>query len=433
MRLHSIVTKKSAVFATSIVALFVLSVGFPAQAGKSSGTGGLNALDRIESPYLILISIDGFRWDYQSLYDTPALDGIAESGVRAEAMRPVYPSLTFPNHYSIATGLQPAQHGIVHNDFPNERRDAWYHLWDRSSVEDRDWYHGEPVWVAAEKSGMVSAAYYFVGTEAAVGGISPTYWYSFDGAVPGSKRVEKVIDWLQLPAEKRPHMITLYFEDVDDAGHDFGQGSAQLGAAVRLVDANIGRLLNAIDELEIRDKVNVLVVSDHGQSGFGSVDEVFILSDHIDIDGLTIVDGGTYAWIYQDDPDRVRALEIRDAINESWQHGRALLRDEAPARWQIADDMRYPEIFVVPDLHHGVLLHRDKLYGIHKGDHGWDPEHREMHGVFLASGPRLPAGKEIGEISVVDVYPLMLELLQIEPLHQSGSNHTLRDLIAPDE
>jgi len=173
----------------------------PASGGP--GSGGRNAADRLDSPYLILISIDGFRWDYPSIYATPALDRLAAGGVRAEAMRPVYPSLTFPNHYSIATGLYPAEHGIVHNHFPNGERDAWYHLWDRSSVEDGRWYGGVPIWVAAEKAGMVSAAYYFVGTEAAIGDVMPSHWYSFDESVPAGARVEQVIDWLQLPADER--------------------------------------------------------------------------------------------------------------------------------------------------------------------------------------------------------------------------------------
>jgi len=400
-------------------------------ASGAPGSGGRNAADRLDSPYLILISIDGFRWDYPSIYATPALDRLAAGGVRAEAMRPVYPSLTFPNHYSIATGLYPAEHGIVHNDFPNGERNAWYHLWDRSSVEDGSWYGGVPIWVAAEKAGMVSAAYYFVGTEATIGGVSPTYWRSFDESVPGDARVEQVINWLQLPDEKRPHLITLYFEDVDTAGHDFGQGSAKLAEAVGRVDANIGRLLDAIADLELRDKVHVLVVSDHGQAGHAYPEEALILSDHIDLDGLEIIAGGTYASIYQEAPDRARAVEIRDAINANWLHGRAYLRDETPAHWRVTDDARFPDIFVAPDLYHTVLSKGDERHKLHPGDHGWGPENREMHGIFFASGPRLRVGQQVGEISAVDVYPLMLELLQIAA--HDGGDYVLRGVIAADE
>jgi len=429
MRILSISASESRVFATSILALFMVLTAFPASGGP--GSGGRNAADRIDSPYLILVSIDGFRWDYPSIYATPALDRLAAGGVRAESLRPVYPSLTFPNHYSIATGLYPAEHGIVHNDFPNGERNAWYHLWDRSSVEDGSWYGGVPIWVAAEKAGMVSAAYYFVGTEAAIGGISPTYWHSFDKSVPGGARVEQVIDWLQLSDEKRPHVITLYFEDVDSAGHDFGQGSAELAEAVRLVDTNIGRLLDAIDDLEYRDKIHVLVVSDHGQAGHAYPEEALVLSDHIDLDGLEVIAGGTYASIYQEAPDRARAVEVRDAINANWSHGRAYLRDETPAHWRVTNDARFPDIFVAPDLYYTVLSNEDERHKLHPGDHGWDPENRDMHGIFFASGPRLRAGQQIGEISAIDIYPLMLELLQIAA--HDGGDYALRGVIATDE
>jgi predicted AlkP superfamily pyrophosphatase or phosphodiesterase len=429
MRILSISASGSRVSATSIVALFVVLAALPVLGGP--GSGGRNAPDRLDSPYLVLVSIDGFRWDYPSIYATPALDRLAASGVRAESMRPVYPSLTFPNHYSIATGLYPAEHGIVHNDFPNGERNAWYHLRDRSSVEDGRWYGGVPIWVAAEKAGMVSAAYYFVGTEAAIGDVSPSHWYSFDESVPADARVDQVIDWLQLAAEERPHMITLYFEDVDTAGHDFGQGSVELAEAVAQVDASIGRLLDAIDELEIRDKVHVLVVSDHGQTGFVDPDKALILSEHIDLEGLEIVDGGTYASIYQKAPDKVRAAEIRDAINANWSHGSAYLRDEAPEEWRVSDNARFPDIFVAPDLHHAALSVSDKRDKLKLGDHGWDPKHREMHGIFLANGPRLEAGQQIGEISVVDIYPLMLELLQIA--NHDERDYVLRGVIATDE
>ena len=429
MRILSISASGSRVFATSIVAFFVVLTTFAASG--VSGSGGRNAAERLDSPYLILISIDGFRWDYPSIYATPALNRLAAGGVRAESMRPVYPSLTFPNHYSIATGLYPAKHGIVHNSFPNAERNGWYHLWDRSSVEDGSWYGGVPIWVAAEKAGMVSAAYYFVGTEAAIGDVSPSHWYSFDESVPADARVEQVIDWLQLSDEERPHMITLYFEDVDNAGHDFGQGSAELAEAVGVVDANIGRLLDVIDKLEFRDKVHVLVVSDHGQAGHTYPEDALVLSDHIDLDGLEIIAGHTYASIYQEAPDRARAVEIREAINANWSHGRAYLRDETPAHWRVTDDARFPDILVTADLHHTVLLNGDDRYKLHPGDHGWDPENREMHGIFFASGPRLGAGQEIGEISAVDVYPLMLELLQIAD--HDERDYVLRGVIAADE
>jgi hypothetical protein len=423
-------SKGTADFATSILALFMLVPVLLAQAGETTGSGGRNAPGRAEGPSLILISIDGFGWDYLSAYPTPALDRIAESGVRAESMRPVFPSLTFPNHYSIATGLYPAEHGIVHNHFPDEAREDWYHLWDRESVEDGRWYGGEPIWVTAERHGLVSAAYYFVGTEAAIQGVPPSHWHSFDASVPGGERVAQVTEWLQWPGDRRPQLITLYFEHVDTAGHDFGLGSPELAAAVAEVDANVGRLLDAIAEMDLESAVSVLVVSDHGQANYVNPEASFVLRDHIDLAGLEIIAGGAYAWIYQEQPDRERARKIRDAINENWAHGRAVLRDEAPAGWHISASRRFPEIFVVPELGHGVVAERDDLDKLKPGDHGWDPSNRAMHGIFLAAGPSLPQGRVVGEVSPVEIYPLMLELLQIEaPAPAPGRSGLLSSLI----
>jgi predicted AlkP superfamily pyrophosphatase or phosphodiesterase len=425
--------KGTADFATSILALFMLVLALPAQGDGASGSKGLNAPGAADSPYLVLISIDGFSSDYLSIYPTPALDRIAAAGVRAESMRPVFPSLTFPNHYSIATGLYPSEHGIVHNHFPDEARENWYHLWDRSNVEDGRWYGGEPIWVTAEKSGLVSAAYYFVGTEAAIGGVSPSHWHSFDASVPGSDRVARVIDWLRWPEDRRPHLITLYFEHVDTAGHDFGRGSAQLAEAVAEVDAHIGRLLDAIAEMSLPSEVYVIVVSDHGQANYVKPEKTFVLRDHIDLTGLKIIAGGAYAWIYQEQPDRERALAVRDAINENWSHGRAVLRDEAPAEWRVLDSPRHPEIFVVPEVGHGVVAEREDLGRLKQGDHGWDPSSKAMHGIFLATGPALPKGETIGVVSAVEIYPLMLDLLQIDAPLPAPGRAGLRSLVNRDD
>jgi predicted AlkP superfamily pyrophosphatase or phosphodiesterase len=411
----------------------MLAAGLFAEAAEAPGSGGRNAAERADSPYLVLISIDGFSPDYLSIYPTPALDRIAASGVRAESLRPAFPSLTFPNHYSIATGLYPSEHGIVSNRFPDEARGRWYKLSDRASVEDGRWYGGEPIWVAAERHGLVTAAYYFVGTEAAIQGVRPSHWNSFDASVPGSDRVARVAEWLAWPEEIRPRLITLYFEHVDTTGHDFGRGSPELARAVAEVDANIGRLLDAVDELGLADAVNVLVVSDHGQANYVDPEGSFVLREHIDLAGLEIISGGAYAWIYQQQPDRERALAIRDAINDNWSNGRAVLRDEAPAEWRVTDSPRYPEIFVVPQMGHGVVVEPEGLEWLTKGDHGWEPSEKAMHGIFLASGPGLPRGVAVGEISVVDVYPLMLELLRIESTPPPPGRDRLRPMLLDDD
>lgn len=378
-----------------------------------AGSGCVNTPEQRDKPYLILVSIDGFRWDYQDLYDTPNLDHIAASGVKAERMIPVFPTLTFPNHYSIATGLYPANHRLIENQFPSKDRKRFYSLRDRESVHDASWYAGEPVWVAAERNGVISAAYFFVGTEAPINGIHPTYWHTFDHKIPGNDRVDQVIEWLSLPEDQRPHMITLYFEDVDSSTHRYGPGSDQSVAAIRQTDDYLGRLLAGVADLPVADHVYIIVVSDHGQSAIKQDAEPFILESVVSLDGLTVVDHGSSAFIYLPEPDPGRAITIRNAINNTWKHGKAMLREEAPDAWRATEEAGFAEIIVQADPQYLVFSSADRARNPSLGDHGWAPEFQDMHGIFLATGPRLPKGERIPAIDVIDVYPLMMEILEL--------------------
>ncbi|MDJ0940311.1 MAG: ectonucleotide pyrophosphatase/phosphodiesterase [Woeseiaceae bacterium] len=368
----------------------------------------------MKKPYLVLVSIDGFGWDARARADTPALDRLADTGVVAESMRPVFPTLTFPNHYAIATGLYPAEHGIVGNRFPNWERDGWYMLSDREAVQDGSWYSGEPIWVRAEKSGMVAASYFFVGTEAYVGGIRPTYSYLFDADVPGEARVDQVIEWLHLPDEKRPHMLTLYFEDVDDASHAHGPDAPETVAVISKVDGFIGRLLDGIDSLPFADDVYVIVVSDHGQARYSDPENALILDEHVDIGDAGVIQGGNYVKLYYDSPDPEFIAELCESINAVWEHGTAYPRSKTPAHWRVADDPRYPDVIIQPDDGHAVVTSRDRLGWLSTGAHGWPPSAPPMQATFIANGPGLPEGKRIGPIKAVDVYPFMLEILDLE-------------------
>ena len=393
--------------------LFLVLILSCASAATRAQSGGVNTPAQRGKPYVVLVSLDGFRWDYSALYDTPALDSIAAGGVRAESLVPVFPTLTFPNHYSIATGLYPARHGIVGNRFPDPGRSRLYSLSDRSSVEDGAWYRGEPIWVAAERAGMVSAAYFFVGTEADVDGIRPSHWRSFDDRIPGEERVDQVLRWLELPEDRRAHIVTLYFEDVDSASHEYGVDSAENRAAIERVDGYVGRLLAGIERLSIADEVTVIVVSDHGQRAYRDDVTHFVVEDVVDLSGTQSVDHGPVSFIYFDTPDRIRAEEMASRINDRWGEGRAVARHEAPPRWRLGDSPIVADVIVQADPGAAVTASRSWIPPLSRGDHGWAPEHKTMHGVFLARGPRLPAGRVIAPLQAVDVYPLMLELLDL--------------------
>lgn len=381
----------------------------------ANGSGGVNAPHQLDKPYLVLVSIDGFNWNYLDRYPTPNLDRLIATGSKADRLIPVYPTLTFPNHYSIATGLYPARHGIVANSFPDEERDRWYFIHDRNTVEDPLFYSGEPIWVTAETQGMVSAAFYFVGTEAAIHGVSPSHWRSFDDDVPGEDRVDQVLEWMSLPRNSRPHLFTLYFEDVDDHSHRHGTGSDENIEAIRRVDSYIGRLLDGIEKLPYQDRVNIIVVSDHGQGSYIEDQQPFITGDHVNLDEMTVVEGGSYLFMHFDSADSQRAQDIVEKINSQWRHGKAYLPATAPGNWKVNDSSRFPDVMLIPDQGYAVLSSIEKAGKIDAGDHGWPPESPDMHGIFIASGPDIRAGVNLGAIRNVDIYPLMTSILALTP------------------
>jgi predicted AlkP superfamily pyrophosphatase or phosphodiesterase len=388
----------------------------------ATGSGGVNAPAQLDKPYLILISIDGLRWDYPELFPTPAMHRLAARGVRAESMLPVFPTQTFPNHYSIVTGLYPAHHGIVANEFRDDASGNWYVYKQKTSSQDGRWYGGEPVWVAAEKAGMVTAAFFFVGTEAVIQGIRPTYWRAFDKNISGKMRVEQVLEWLREPAATRPHFYTLYFEDVDDNGHWHGPTSAENAAAVAGVDSHIQLLVDGLATMPYGDQVTIVLLSDHGQSAYKPDTVPFIVSDHFDLSAANPVDGGPYTFLYFDQPDHDRAIAVRDGINRIWDCGQAWLPEDTPGAWQVDNNPRFADVFLLADPGCAVLSSPARFARINRGDHGWPPEMPEMRGIFMAAGPALPAGLEIGPVRAIDIYPLLMRLLGLEPRQDVDSD-----------
>jgi len=392
-----------------------------------------NAPEHLDKPYVVLVSIDGFRWDFADLYGAENIRAMERRGLRAEALVPVYPTLTFPNHYSIATGRLPAHHGVVANTFPDAARKRWYTLGDRSAVGDGSWYLAEPLWVTAERHGMLTAAFYFVGTEADVGGIRPTHWRAFDKSVAGTKRVDQVLSWLAEPPSRRPHLLTLYFEDVDDQTHWYGPGSPESRASIARVDDLMGRLQAGIASLPHADRVYVVLVSDHGSAARRPDREPFILEPHGNLAGIRAVDGGSYVNLFADGDAAARLPALRDAINAAWDCGRAYLPGEAPAAWQVREGGRFPDLIVQAEVGCSVASRTTRLDGITHGDHGWPPDAPDMWGVFYATGPRFRPGTTTGAVSVLDVHPLLSSLLELPaPGMLDGDPARLTSLLKPE-
>ena len=414
-----------------LLALFLTACAgvTPTEPPATSLSGGVNQESQLDKPYLVMISIDGFRWDYLDIHPAPFLNELANEGVRAERLLPVFPTLTFPNHYSMATGLYPAQHGIVANEFPIGDEGYWYRLRLRDTVEQGTNYRGVPVWQSAERQGMVAATFFWVGSEANIGGSHATHWRSFDKGITGEQRVDQVLAWLSEPAQTRPHLYTLYFEDVDDYTHWKGPESAEGAASVARVDGYIKRLVDGIRELPHGDEVNILLVSDHGQARYLDVPRSQILDQLVDLSGLSIVDGGSYMNIYVENGDQQRAADIRDTINDAWPHATAYLRDEAPPAWQVSDDPRFADVLVVAEVEYGVWSSREEADRTHPGDHGWAPEADAMHGLFLAWGPAFKSGFQTGPVRNIDVQSLALKVLSLDPPESIDGNPEALDHI----
>jgi len=390
----------------------------PAQAFPA-GSGGSNAPGQRGKPYLVLVSIDGYRWDFPDQFPTPAIGRLIREGQRAERLIPTWPTLTFPNHYTIVTGLSPAHHGLVANDFFDPERRRWYRMKDRRAVEDGSFYGGEPIWVTAETEGMVSAAFFWVGTEADVLGVRPTHWRHYDKTITCEERVGQVLTWLAGPDESRPHFYMLYFEDVDDNAHWHGPGSAEFVAALQRVDSCLARLLDGLGSLPHGDQVSLLLVSDHGQMKYHNAPP-FVLARHISLDGLNVIEGGAYALAWQEQPDAAAARDIARQINAAWRHGRAYTPATAPVDWQVGNSPRMPHLIFQADPGYAVLSSDAMRSKITAGDHGWAPSAPEMHGVFIAWGPQVPAGFKGRALNARDIHAIVLEILQLAPPGHTG-------------
>ena len=402
-----------------LVAVSLISCGTGANAERegpastaqpATGTGGINRPAAESRPHVVLVSFDGFHPGYLDRFDTPHFDRLASRGMHANGLVSVFPSLTFPAHYSIATGLHPEAHGVVGNRFFDPERGAEFSYRRSDDAQDGTWWGGEPIWVTAEKQGIVSAAFFFPGTEADIDGIRPSHWRPYDGRVPNRERIEQVLAWLALPPAERPHLVTLYFSLVDSAGHRLGPGHPDMRRSVESADGLLGALMEGLDALPHAERVALVVVSDHGMAAPDPA-ETTVLPEVVDLRGVRLVGAGPSVGLHLDDPEGAGAL--RDRLNARLVHARAYLREELPEHLHARDNPRLGDLLVVPTGLGLVQLGPDGSPPA--GMHGWDPTLPEMHGIFLAAGPGIAAGVRLAAVEAVDVYPLVTHLLGLAP------------------
>ena len=365
-----------------------------------------NAAIQLDKPYVVMVSLDGFRYDYAEKYQAPNLLRIAKEGVSAEKMLPSYPSKTFPNHYTLVTGMYPAHHGLVGNTFFDAEKGALYKISDREKVEDGSWYGGTPLWVLAEQNNLLAASYFWVGSEADVQGIRPSYWYQYDGSVPHQDRVDQVIDWLKLPQETRPHLITCYFSLVDSRGHQRGPDHEEVREAVLEVDRRIGQLDSAFQAMNL--PVTLIVVSDHGMIAINE-DEPILLDRVVDLEGWEVARASTQTLLYHEDSLEVSRMYAALKAREERHPIRVFYPAELDEHLHFSGTERVGDIVVeaIPPYVFG-------RWGVpvSTGTHGYDPyEVSEMGAIFYAKGPQLPADSVLPPFENIHVYPLVAEIL----------------------
>ena len=370
-------------------------------------------------PTLILVSFDGCRYDYPDLTNTPGLDKIEAGGVRADGLKTSFPSKTFPNHISIVTGLYPEQHGIIANRIYDDVNDEFYTLGNGAALESK-WYQGEPIWVTAERQGVKSATLFWPGSEAEINGYRPTYYMAYDNDFPYEKRVDQVLAWLDLPDEKRPQFLTLYFDEPDHSGHAYGPASPEALSALERVDKQLGDLLTGIQTRGLEDKVNIIVLSDHGMTSL-SRDSVIFLDDYINMDDVMVVDYSPVAAIR---PKAGKAEEVYQQLKGAHPHMKVFRKGEVPEKYHYNDYKFIQPIIGIADEHWTITTHR--YFDAHpnyptKGTHGFDPDYKDMNAIFYAKGPAFKKGAHLPVIQNTNIYDLMCHILKITPAKNEGS------------
>jgi predicted AlkP superfamily pyrophosphatase or phosphodiesterase len=384
-----------------------------------------NTAAQLAKHYVVLVSLDGFRYDYATKYGAKNLLQMAARGASApDGMIPSYPSLTFPNHYTIVTGLYPEHNGIVANSFYDPERKESYSYTDPKSDTDGSWYGGTPLWVLSEKQGMRSASFFWPGSEAEIQGKRPSYYLKFDDKFPDEKRVDQVIEWLRLPPEQRPHFITLYYANTDHAGHTYGPEASETGEAVRHVDEMIGKLAEGIAATDL--PVDLIVIADHGMETMRG--GWIVLDKWVDLSQFNTSGPLLYT---NSEADAEKVYKSLVGASDAFKVYR---RARIPAYLHYNSNPREGDPVLVPTGPFSIVAHDPDLNGNvrvpTRGGHGFDPRTMpSMKAIFYAVGPDIRAGVTVAPFENVNVYPLIAKMLGLRVGAIDGNVRVLQGIL----
>jgi len=378
-----------------------------------------------EQPYLVMLSLDGFRWDYPQFARTPVLDSLKEVGVVAESLKPAFPTKTFPNHYTMATGLYPDNHGIVLNSFYAGDLERTYSVRNRDAVNDGSFYGGEPIWVTAEKQDIKSASLFWVGSAAEIKGVRPSY-YSLDyiQELPFEARIDSVYNWLSLPEAKRPGLIMWYYHEPDYIGHGDGPYGDTTKLVVEKLDAYLSQFFTRMRKLPIYDQINFIITSDHGMAET-TEERVVLLDQYIDTADIDFHDGLDPVMNIKVKPGKLEKVyqQLKKTPHLfAWKH------DSLPERLHYGSNIRTQDITVVAYPGWAISTSWRKMK--YKGSHGYDNDFKDMHAIFYAAGPAFKKGFAHPTFENVNIYPLIAEILDLVPANTDGKLGNVKGMLS---
>ena len=417
--------------------LLILLVAFSTGCATQPHTDSTFHLQGAQPAPLLLISIDAYRADYINRGLSPTLAMLAKDGVQADSMQPSFPSLTFPNHYTLVTGLRPDHHGIVNNTMVDPQLGK-FSLSNRKAVSDGRWWdEGTPIWETADAHGLRTATMFWPGSEANIQGHHPDEWKPFDGAVTADARVDQILAWLNVPAAQRPTFLTLYFDAVDHAGHEYGPDSPQVNDALRNTDAAMARLVRGLKQDGLFDQMNIIVLADHGMASVPLANSVMI-DTLVPIDQVQTVSMGVLAGFNPASNTPAASSDfaaIERTLEQPQQHMRCWDKTRVPKRLVYGSNPRVPQLLCLADV--GWRITTTQYAASHAGhvsigEHGYDNADPLMQAVFVAHGPGFRHGANVPAFPNVDVYPLMTHLLHIPAAPNDGDYDAVKGMLKPD-
>jgi predicted AlkP superfamily pyrophosphatase or phosphodiesterase len=362
--------------------------------------------------YTIIVSLDGFRWDYPMLHGTPNLDEMSRRGVSA-VMRPSYPSSTFPNHYTMVTGLVPDHHGIINNSFRDVKNNRQYSIGDSLARYNPDYYKGEPIWITAQRQGVVAGSLYWVGSDVKIKGELPAYYKAWNDEprLSFAERIDTALAWLNKPETERPRLITLYIDEPDGAGHRAGPHGDETRQTVRMLDSLTGTLMKGIEALPFGERINLIVTSDHGMTGIAP--ERFVnISDYLKPEWYEHIVGSNPSSIYC---SASCCDSIRSALSGA-EGVRVYGKDEVPPSLSYGTNENAGNMIAIADCGWQFGFRPLSQHGAH----GYDPSCSDMHVIFFAYGPDFKRNYRAATFDNTALYPLLAILLGVEPAPNDG-------------